>query len=592
MRSEEARFNFGFRLVFSLFAALAALAGEAAAAGEKRPNFVIIVADDLGYSDITSFGGDIPTPNLDRLAAEGVRYTNFYVGPTCSPTRSMLLTGRDSHRIGLGNMYERTAINQLNEVGYEGVLHRNVPTIAERLRAAGYRTYMTGKWHLGHDPDRIPHARGFDRSFSILNGGGSHFDMTGLNHENEKSEFVSDATYVKDLPSDHYSSRSFTDKMISYLKADRADDRPFVAYLAFQAPHDPLQVPDEFLRRFKGAYDKGWDATRADRLKRLIDAGFAPPSAKLPPRLWYVPSYDDLLPAAQAISARRMEIYASVVEYLDGQVGKLVAYLKDSGQLDNTIILFFSDNGPEGADPIPAAQRQPSLESSMFYANNYSTHYAAWGRPYGFMAYGPAWAQVSAVPFNGYKGALYEGGIRSPLIVWQPGGRKGAAVNNDAVLHVMDIAPTLAELGGASVKANDMQGKSWAPMLAGRATSPRTEDDVIAAEFSSARMARAGDWKVTWMPKPFGKGTWELFNLKTDPGETTDLSAQQPKIRARLIAAWEKYAKENNFVMPDRTFYDGLEERLPPRPPVDGDWPRGQEPNWTKEHPEALKEIQ
>ncbi len=547
---------------------------------DQRPNFVIIVADDLGYSDIGSYGGEINTPNIDRLASEGVRYTNFYVGPTCSPTRSMLMSGKDNHLVGMGNMYEMTAPNQMDAPGYEGVLDPNSPTFAERLKAAGYRTYMTGKWHLGHSPEHIPHARGFDRTFSLLNPAGSHFTWTGSKIENEKSEFTKDGEYITKLPKNYYSSRTFTEQMVDFLEADRNSDSPFVAYLSYQAPHDPLQVPDGWRNNYRTEFDDGWDELREQRLRRMKQAGLVSPTAQNAARLWYVPGYEDLVAAGQVLQARKMEIYASVVEYLDYQIGAFVDYLDESGQLDNTIILFFSDNGPEGADPIPAAKAQPNLASSMFFANNYDTSIEAWGRKYGFLAYGPPWAQVSATPFAGYKASLYEGGVRSPLIIWQPGKKDAGAINTDALLHVMDVAPTLVDLAGA--EGGDMQGKSWAPLMRGETRSPRTDDDVIAMEFMSARMARGGPWKAVWMPEPVGFSRWELFNVETDPGETSDMAEQHPDILARLVAAWDKYAAENNVILPDRTQYDGLEERLPPRPPVvSPGWPRMQEPNWT-----------
>lgn len=567
---------FGLAIVTTSMALAAAAEAQET---DKRPNFVIIVADDLGFSDLGSYGGEIQTPNLDRLASEGVRYTNFYVGASCSPTRSMLMTGNDNHRVGMGNMYEMTAPNQMGKEGYEGILRRDFPTFAELLRGAGYRTYMTGKWHLGHEPDYIPHARGFERDFSLLNAAGSHFTLTGSRIENEQNEFTRDGQYTRKLPKDYYSTRTFTDEMIGFLENDRDKDSPFVAYLAYQAPHDPLQVPNDWLRKYKGKFDGGWDELRRERLARMKAMGLVSQDAELAPRLWYVPGYDDLTAASQLSTARKMEIYAAVVEYLDWQIGRMLEYLQQSGQLDNTVVLFFSDNGPEGADPIPAAKQQPALRSSMFFANNYDTQFAAWGRKNGFVAYGPPWAQVSAAPFNGYKGSLYEGGIRSPLIVWQPSKAGAGSINREAILHVMDVAPTMLELAG--LDHSSMQGRSWARMMQGSETSPRSETDIVATQMFGAKMVRQGDWKAVSMPEPIGTGSWELFNLANDPGETHDLSALQPRRLATMAAAWDEYAAANNVIIPDRTSYDGLDRRLPPKPPVvSPGWPRGQETNW------------
>ncbi len=550
-----------------------------ATAQDKRPNFVVIVADDLGFSDLGSYGGEIKTPNIDKLAREGVRFTDFYVGSTCSPTRAMLLTGIDNHRVGLGSMYEQTAPNQLDVEGYEGVLTRKVPTLPERLKRVGYRTYMTGKWHLGHSPRHIPAARGFDRSFSLLNGSGSHFNMRGGNNQNPVSEFVEDNAYLRKLPRGYYSSLTFTDKLKSYIEEGRGSGQPFFAYLAFQAVHDPLQVPKKWLWRYKGAYDAGWDKLRAQRLARQKRMGIVADTARLAPRLWYVPEYEDLLGAAQVQTSRRMEIYAAMVEYLDLQVGELVKYLKRTGQMDNTFIIFLSDNGPEGADPIQNAKQRPALAASAWYPNNYDTDFASYGRKYSYMAYGPAWAQLSATPFDGYKGSTFEGGVRSPLIIRHPGIANQGRINRGAILHVTDLAPTIARLAGAD--ARGMQGRSWVPMLQGKTVNPRSDGGVVAGQFFSAQYARSGSYKAVRMPEPFGTGSWQLFDVRKDPGETRDLSGRMPQRRQALISAYQRFARANNVIPPNRNFYDGLEDILPPRPPTDDrDWPRGQEPNY------------
>jgi len=552
------------------------------AAAQSRPNIVVIVADDLGFSDLGSYGGEIRTPNIDRLAREGQRYTEFYVGATCSPTRSMLMTGLNNHRVGLGNMYEQTAPNQLDVEGYEGVLSTRYPTIAERLRAAGYRTYMAGKWHLGKSPEHIPASRGFDRSFTMLAGGGSHFDFTGSNIDNEVLQFNADGAYITKLPKGYYSSEGYTSKLIEYIEADRAKGQPFFAYLAFQAPHDPLQVPNAWLRKYKGKYDRGWDELRRERLARMKRMGLVPETTRLAPRLWYVPAFEDLLAAAQVQTARKMEIYAAMVEYLDDQVGRLVDYLDKTGELDNTVIIFFSDNGPEGADPIQNAKQRPALAGSAWYPNNYNTDFAAWGRKYGYVAYGAAWAQLSATPFGGYKGSIYEGGVRSPLVIWSKDIANRGSINRGAVMHITDVPVTLAELGGAS--GRDMTGRSWVPLMTGRATNPRADGAVVAQSFFGARMARSGAYKAVWMPKPFGNDDWQLFDLTKDPGETRDLSTALPGKRAQLIAAFDDFRRRNNVIFPNRSFYDGMEDILPPKPPVSDPWPRGGEPNYVPDN--------
>lgn len=552
----------------------------------ERPNLVLIVADDMGFSDLGSFGGEIRTPNIDQLAAGGTRFTNFYVSATCSPTRSMLMTGLDNHTVGLGNMFEKTAPNQLDQPGYEGVLRADYPTFVEVLSDNGYRTYMAGKWHLGHGPSMIPHARGFDRSFSILNGGGSHFDMTGANRDNEESEFVEDDRYLEKLPKGYYSSTTFTDKLIEYIDGD--GDEPFFAYLAFQAPHDPLQVPKKWLRRYQGDYDIGWDALREQRLERMKALGIMPPEAENAPRTWYLPDWDKLTGIAQVQNARRMEVYAAMVEFLDQEVGRLIEYLRATGELENTWIVFFSDNGANPADPISQARRGAgALLDSNFFATNYRTSFESWGRADSFVAQGAAWAQVSGTPFSGFKLTSFEGGIRSPLIVWNSSQYRAGDIDTENVVHVSDLAPTLLDLAGIDARqlipASDPQlqtGVSQRTLF--------TESDAgsgrsaFGMELFGARAYRDGDWKITWMHAPYGTDDWQLFDLSTDPAEVNDLSDELPEIKARLINAFNAYATANNVTIPDRTVYDGVEDNLPPRPPVDApEWPRGQERNWT-----------
>ena len=573
----------------ALFLIVAASPSASADTGHaERPNLVLIVADDLGFSDVGSFGGEIRTPSIDALAAAGQRFTNFYVSATCSPTRSMLMTGRDNHIAGLGNMYEKTAPNQLGQPGYEGVLRQDLPTFVEVLRANGYRTYMAGKWHLGHGPSMIPHARGFERSFSILNGSGSHFDMTGANRDNEESEFVEDDRYLKRLPKGYYSSTTFTDKLIEYVDAERASDKPFFAYLAFQAPHDPLQVPKDWLRRYQGDYDLGWDALREQRLERMKRLGIMPVQAENTPRLWYLPEWDKLTGIAQVQQARRMEVYAAMVEFMDQEIGRLVNYLDETGELDNTWIVFFSDNGANPADPISQARRGAgAFMDSNFFATNYRTAFESWGRKDGFVAQGAAWAQASSTPFAGYKLTSYEGGIRSPLVVRTPSEISAGEIDTTNIVHVSDIGPTLLDIAGVDVeelipvrRRSQQFGVSQLALLTEE--SAESARNAFGMELFGARAYREGDWKIAWMHAPYGTDDWQLFDLAADPAELNDLSEEHPDVKARLVQAFEAYAEANNVTIPDRTVYDGIEDNLPPRPPVDAPaWPRGQEKNWT-----------
>jgi arylsulfatase len=492
------------------------------------------VADDLGYSDLGSYGGEIKTPVLDQLAQQGVRYTNFYVSPTCSVTRSMLLSGTDNHIAGLGNMGELNAPNQMGKAGYEGVLNKRVVTVASLLRDNGYHTYMAGKWHLGFKPDQIPHARGFERDFSLLVGGGSHFDdRWNIEWQIPKAPYTEDGQPVEKLPKDFYSTKAYTDKTIQFIEEGRQDNKPFFAYLTFTAPHGPLHVPDDWLRRYKNRYDEGWDGIRQQRLTRMQELGIVDKGVNAADRLWFVPRSTALTPALRVMLGRKMELYAAMVEYMDDQIGRVFDYLKQIGEYDNTVVIFISDNGAEGNDLRAMVAGRVGSLGFLHAMNNFAEDgHNSLGRKGTYAEYGPAWAQVSMTPFRFYKGLLTEGGTRSPLIVSGPGVQGAGELNKKAILHVMDIAPTLLELAGIQHpttykgrKVAPMQGKSWVGMLAGSTQSPRGPGDWLGWELFGNRAIRRGDWKISWHYEPYGTWDWQLFNLAEDPGEQHDLSA-------------------------------------------------------------------
>ncbi len=454
-------------------------------AAVRRPNIVLIVADDMGYADMGMFGGEIRTPNLDELAQRGVRFTNFYTSSTCSPTRAMLLSGIDNHIAGLGNMEEMVAPNQRGVPGYEGVLNNRVVAFPRLLRLAGYHTYMTGKWHLGKEPDKIPAARGFERDFTLLQGGGSYFDDTGLNARSPKSIFTHDGKYLTRLPENFYATRTYTDKMIEFIESNRGDGQPFFALVSHQAPHDPFHLPNEWLRLYEREYDQGWDAIRKQRLRRMIELGIVPAGTQPADRMWFVPEASNLAPGTRALAGRKMELYAAMVENMDYHIGRLINYLKSVGEYDNTLFIFLSDNGPEGTDLGAMLRGKKGSTNWLFHASKWSqTHPSAWGRPGSYVGIGAAWAQVSATPFRLYKGWLSEGGIRAPLVVSGAGVRQPAGSINHGLMHVTDIAATVLDIAGvvhpSGRKGWDvapLQGKSWKPTLAGEADSPRGPKD-------------------------------------------------------------------------------------------------------------------
>ncbi len=571
----------GLAGLLGALAALGAPVVSTAADAPRRPNIVIILGDDLGYSDMGAFGSEIKTPNLDALAANGTRFTNFYTHASCSPTRSILLSGVDTHVNGLGNMDEWTAPNQRGVPGYEGHLNRNVATLPQLLKDSGYHTYMVGKWHLGKAPDLIPAARGFERDFSMLDGAGSYWDMTNFTAMSPRSVYTEDGKYLSSLPSDYYATKTYTDKLIQFIDANRGDGKPFFAYVAHQAPHDPYHLPRDWRSRHVGEYDKGWDAVRQERMKRQIESGILPKDADLAERMWFLPDPIVLAPAVRATLGKKMELYAGMVENLDFHVGRLIDHLKAIGEYDNTVFIVFGDNGAEGTDLFAMIAGTPGTLNYLFAAQNWSnTNIHAWGDPGSYVAYGPMWAQVSMTPFSQYKGWLAEGGIRNALIVSGPAVKRVKGDINHGTMHVSDILPTLLEIAGTTYpKAQDgkplppIHGKSWVPVLAGKADSPRTEKDYLAWEIFGNRGLRQGDWKIRWQYKPLGKEAWELFDLRTDPGERKDLAAEKPEKVKSLVALWDDYVRTNNVILPSRSPFETLDDQLPKRTPVDAGFP-------------------
>ena len=547
----------------------------------RRPNIVVILGDDMGFSDMGAFGSEIRTPNLDSLASKGVRFTNFYTNPSCSPTRATLLSGVDTHRNGLGNMDEWTAPNQRGAVGYEGYLNNRVATLPQLLRGAGYHTYMVGKWHLGKAPELIPAARGFERDFSLLDGAGSYWDMTNFTGASPLSVFTEDGRYLTKLPDDYYATKTYTDKLIGFIDANRGDGKPFFAYVAHQAPHDPYHLPRDWRNRHVGEYDKGWDAVRAERLKRQVELGIMPAGTQLAERMWFVPDPIVLAPASRALLGKKMELYAGMMENMDFHIGRLIDHLKEIGEYENTIFIVFGDNGAEGTDLFAQIAGTPGTRDFLYAAIKWSqTHPNAWGDPGSYVGYGPMWAQVSMTPFSQYKGWVAEGGIRNALVVSGPVVKRPAGSINHGIMHVADIMPTLLEVAGTSYPKTSggselppLMGKSWGPMLTGQVESPRTTKDYLGWEVFGNRAVRQGDWKLRWQYKPFGKGNWELYNLATDPAERIDLAAERADKLKEMLGLWNDYVQANNVILPSRSSFETLEDKLPQRVPDDPGYP-------------------
>lgn len=539
-------------------------AATAAEEGKGRPNLLLIVADDLGYSDLGCFGGEIRTPNLDALAASGVRATDFHVAPSCSPTRSMMLTGTDNHVAGIGNMGEWTGPTQRGKPGYEGHLNTRVVTVASLLRDAGYHTCMAGKWHLGEKPDQWPAARGFERDFTLLQGAGSHWaDMKGLLPSEPKVSYTRNGERLAELPKDYYSSVNLTDFILKSIDENASDGKPFFAYLAYQAPHGPLAVPDAWIDKYKGRYDRGYDVLRGERLERQKKLGIIPGQAVAFPRMAHLPAWDKLSDDERRTSARKMEVYAAMIEFMDDQIGRVIRHLKERGTLENTLIVFLSDNGAAGED-MGELIGKLAPEAREWFTKTFDNRLENIGRPGSCVEYGPAWAQVSSVPLRGFKGLESEGGIRAPLIVSGPGVKGGGTIHR-SLLHVMDLVPTFLGLAGVEHPAAKgagtvaaVQGKSMWPLLAGHVAATRGDADWLGWEVFGNRAIRQGDSKLLYLlPAAGGKGDWELFNLRDDPAEMHDLSAKQPGKRREMIELWNEYVKQNGVIVSEAGPYAG-----------------------------------
>ncbi|RYP34126.1 hypothetical protein DL767_004461 [Monosporascus sp. MG133] len=570
-------------------------------APDKRPNFLIALADDLGFSDVGAFGGEINTPHIDKLAKDGIRFTDFHAAAACSPSRAMIMTGTDHHIAGLGNLIEWTNISGQNDPngtmstavqrgmpGYEGYLNERVAALPEILRDAGYHTLMSGKWHLGLTPERSPKARGFERSFAHLPACSNHYayepQLEGMDQIPEfmTMSFIAlhneDGEYVKKLPEGWYSSNGYGDKMLSYLKdwKESADERPFFAYLPFTAPHWPLQAPQEYIKKYRGMYDDGPDALRLKRLQRLKELGLVPQDVEPHPVVAdEVKEWNDMTDEEKASSCRAMECFAGMVECIDVNVGKVVDYLEEIGELDNTFVCFLSDNGAEGA----AYEAYPIVRGTMIQhlKKYYNNHIDNLGNGDSFIWYGPRWAQAATAPSRLYKAYTTEGGVRVPYVMKPPASFSGQ-IPAGSITHqfatVMDLAPTILDMAGVKHPAPTyqgrevvtMRGKSMVPYLQKKADSIHEKDFINGWETCGRAACRKGDWKIVFIPKPKGPEKWQLYNLAKDPGEIHDLSEQEPERLKELIKLWDQYVLETGVIplSPDLgNWMAAMEEQMP-----------------------------
>jgi arylsulfatase A-like enzyme len=515
-----------------------------------QPNIVLILADDLGYSDIGVFGSEIRTPNIDALAADGLQLTNFHTAPTCGPTRAMLMSGIDPHPVGMAaNAAAITRVKALQgRRGYDGRLNKQAVTVATLLKDASYQTYMTGKWDLGRVPGFFPADRGFEKSFALSVGGGSHFSNAfGILSIDPKAQYVENAEVVESLPDDFYSSKTYTERAIEFIE-DGDPDKPFFAYVAYTAPHWPLQVPDDWIDKYAGRYDAGWQALKTERIARQQALGlFDDPPDGAP--LAGVAEWDTLPQDEQAIRAKEMEIYAAMVEYMDWQIGLLVDRVDALPGDRPTLIMFMSDNGPEGnaIDRIG--------KNGEWVAATFNNDVDNMGKRDSYLWTGPGWAQASAAPMNLYKSFVAEGGIRSPAIVRYSGDQSDARVSN-AMLVATDIPATILDAAGvshpgATYKGRDIlpiEGRSAMPIITG--TAPTIHDGrPLGWELYGNRALVRDQWKAMLIWPPRGDGQWRLYDIQADPYEVNDRSIEHPELLDELVSEWHEYADDKGIYL-------------------------------------------
>ncbi len=548
------KFRFALVLYVTLFNILS-MQALVSAQQSDRPNIVLILADDLGYTDISPFGSEISTPNIARLAAEGLSFTNYHTAGSCAPARAMLLTGVDSHRNGVPNIPEALPAEQMAYDHYQGVLNDKVVTLANVLQAGGYHTYMTGKWHLGHTPELLPSARGFDRTIAMADTGADNWEQrTYLPIYDQANWYADGAEHT--LPDDFYSSEYFIDKSIEFIASNAEDDQPFFAYVPFQAVHMPVQAPREFSDKYAGVYDEGWTVMRENRRLAAEEAGVIPEGTEAvvtPGTL----IWDNLTEEQRRHHARRMEVYAGMVDAMDMHIGRLMDYLESIGEYDNTIFVFTSDNGAEGSNII--LPNGGSALSPWFDIVGYNSNYETLGERNSWNAIGPSNATIAASPLTYYKFHANEGGLRVPLVMSGPGiGGQGGMT--DEFVFVTDLAPTILNLVGVDIHDGSWLGREVEPIvgadfsefLAGASLQVHDDFDSIGYELGGNSALFKGDYKIVINRTGQSETEWHLFNIRTDPGETRDLAQEQPALLEEMLADYESYVQANNVLpMPE-----------------------------------------
>ena len=511
---------------------------------KEPPNILLILCDDMGYSDLACYGSEINTPNIDRLASSGIRMTRVYNSARCCPSRASLFTGLYPHQAGIGYMSNRDH----GVPGYTGCLQDRSVGISQVLKSVGYNTYMSGKWHMGGSPDPI--EKGFDEFYGFTVP--AHVDCWDPEAMFRLPEGRPERNYSQ---GEFYATDAITDYALDFLNEGLSKSEPFFLFLSYNAPHYPLQAPKELIDKYMPVYLKGWDTIRSKRFDRIMELGIGEPAWTLPPRsevmiemrgrdLGYGgepnPAWDKFTEERQHDLARRMAVYAAMIEKIDQNIGRVIGRLKESGELENTLIFFLSDNGANAeVNPLGFDFFEP--KDNIL---NKGTRLDSMGLPGSFIGYGTGWAMVSNTPLNLYKHYTHEGGISTPFIIHWPASIKNPGTIDKRPAHIMDIMATCIEVSGAvypamnnGTKVLPIEGISLLPVIKGEKVQPRT----LGFEHERNRGYLKGEWKI--VSEDYRGGEWELYNIEKDRLEQDNLASQYPEKVEELASEYQQWAE-------------------------------------------------
>ena len=503
----------------------------------KPPNIVLILVDDSGLMDFGSFGGEAQTPNIDSLANSGLMFSNMHASPVCAPSRAMLMTGSDNHLAGVANLPEMLPKKYQDLKGYAGVLDDSVQTIATRLKELDYNTYVTGKWHLGHGKNTLPTKRGFDRSFILGASGADNYEASGYLPMKSTAQWYADGKPT-DLPEHFYSSEYYIDEMIRFHKEEHDPEQPFFSYIAFQAIHAPVQAPKEFVEKYKAIYSEGWDVLREKRFATAKQMGIIPENAKMNPMFEEMNTWESISEKDKKAYITDMAVMAGMLEAMDYHIGRYIAYLKEIGEAENTVFIITSDNGPDGGN----------YENLYGWAkrNGFHREFDKNGGKRYYGTIGPEFASAIAAPFSYFKYYTGEGGLRVPLII--SGLNKSNNQIDNSFCFITDIAPTIYDIVGLSTSENEgyhpISGKSILPHIKNNSVPIYSSNEGVGLEAAASSAYFLGDYKIVKNNTPLGDKQWKMYNLKIDPGETTNIATQNPLLFQIMLSKYELFAKD------------------------------------------------